>query len=228
MLRIVSRLVSIIVLLGSVSLFAVDGAVLINQATVTAAGGFPYKITQPGSYKLSSNLVVPADTDGIRVLTSGVTIDLNGFGIIGAINCDTASCLPVPTVISHGIISRIGALTVRNGHVRGFHTGIFTEGGLVEDVQLLSNSAFGTNAFNAVLRRNNVAANGGTGIGCGSCVVTENVVTSNAGQAAILAEGTVFGSNLFFRNGSLLLTDASSVSQHNSSCVDNNGNGGPC
>ena len=28
---------------------AVDGVVLINQSTVTAAGGFPYVISQPGS-----------------------------------------------------------------------------------------------------------------------------------------------------------------------------------
>ena len=39
--------------------FAVDGQVLINMSTVTAAGGFPYKITQAGSYKLSGNLTVP-------------------------------------------------------------------------------------------------------------------------------------------------------------------------
>ena len=47
--------------------FAVDGTVLINQSTVTAAGGFPYKIMQSGSYRLSGNLFVPeADTTAIR------------------------------------------------------------------------------------------------------------------------------------------------------------------
>ena len=29
--------------------FAIDGQILINQATVNAAGGFPYKITQAGA-----------------------------------------------------------------------------------------------------------------------------------------------------------------------------------
>ena len=33
------------------SAFAIDGVVLINQSTVTAAGGFPYMITKTGSYK---------------------------------------------------------------------------------------------------------------------------------------------------------------------------------
>jgi hypothetical protein len=47
-------------LMFSAPAFAVDGVVLINQSTVMAAGGFPYKITQPGSYKLSGNLAVTA------------------------------------------------------------------------------------------------------------------------------------------------------------------------
>ena len=63
------------------ALFAADGQVLINQSTVTAAGGFPYVISQPGSYKLSGNLNVPSGTNGIVIQSSAVTIDLNGFSI---------------------------------------------------------------------------------------------------------------------------------------------------
>src|SRR5271170_3750944 len=68
--------------------FAVDGVVLINQSTVTAAGGFPYTITQPGSYRLSGNLTVPnVNTDGIVISVDNVNIDLNGFSIIGPAVC---------------------------------------------------------------------------------------------------------------------------------------------
>jgi hypothetical protein len=68
--------------------FAVDGVILINQATVMAAGGFPYKITQSGSYKLSGNLVVAASgTDGIDIMASNVSIDLNRFTISGPVTC---------------------------------------------------------------------------------------------------------------------------------------------
>lgn len=63
--------------------FAADGQVLINQATVMAAGGFPYRITQPGSYKLSGNLAVPPGLDGVDITADSVTLDLNGFSIIG-------------------------------------------------------------------------------------------------------------------------------------------------
>jgi parallel beta-helix repeat protein len=62
--------------------FAVDGVILINQATVMAAGGFPYKITRPGSYKLSGNLVVTtAIAEAIVISSDDVTLDLNGFSI---------------------------------------------------------------------------------------------------------------------------------------------------
>src|SRR6266436_6650069 len=70
--------------------FAVDGVVLINQSTVMAAGGFPYVISQPGSYKLSGNLTMNTTNTGnyrgndvpIVISSSSVVLDLNGFSII--------------------------------------------------------------------------------------------------------------------------------------------------
>ena len=44
--------------------WAVDGVVLINQSSVAAAGGFPFFITQPGSYKLSSNITMNVTSAG--------------------------------------------------------------------------------------------------------------------------------------------------------------------
>src|SRR5258707_1116396 len=74
--------------LAPASLFAVDGQVLINQSTVNAAGGFPYTITQPGSYKLSGNLTVPnGNTTAIVIASDHVTLDLNGFSILGPVDC---------------------------------------------------------------------------------------------------------------------------------------------
>src|ERR1700722_13317331 len=76
------------VLLAAVPTFAVDGQVLISQATVIAAGGFPYKITQAGSYKLSGNLSVPVNVNGIEINASNVTLDLNGFDISAPGRCE--------------------------------------------------------------------------------------------------------------------------------------------
>src|SRR6266568_4278046 len=102
-----------------------------------AAGGFPYKITQPGSYRLSGNPTVPdANTTAIQVLADNVIIDLNGFSIIGPVVCTgspVTSCSPTPTNsnvnpnagVDGGLFNNI---TVVNGTVRGMgRRGIFLE-----------------------------------------------------------------------------------------------------
>jgi len=96
---------------------AVDGVVLINQATITAAGGFPYTLAQPGSYKLSGNLAVPANTNGIVIAVNNVTLDLAGFSIT------TTPPVVVPPFTT-GIRSNGGtvssAVTIKSGTIRGF------------------------------------------------------------------------------------------------------------
>ena len=84
--------------------YGTDGVVLINQAVVLngnvtpeSAPGFPVTISVPGSYRLSSNLTVPdADTKAISVEADDVTIDLNGFSIIGPIVCTEGAASPGP------------------------------------------------------------------------------------------------------------------------------------
>ncbi len=73
--------------------FASDGVSEINQTGATQTGcfsgdttGFPVTITTPGSYRLTSRIVLPNEnTDGIVVSTSSVTLDLNGFEIGGPV-----------------------------------------------------------------------------------------------------------------------------------------------
>jgi hypothetical protein len=76
------------------SAFGAEGIKMINQSTVMTAGGFPYVLSQPGSYKLSGNLTMSTTTTGnyrnsngaydiaIAINADGVVLDLNGFSII--------------------------------------------------------------------------------------------------------------------------------------------------
>ena len=96
---------------------AVDGTVLINQSTITngltgcpTGGHFPIVICQPGSYRLSGNLTVPdAITDAIDTNVDDVTLDLNGFSILG----------PHVQGPGNGITSCNSNITVSNGTIRG-------------------------------------------------------------------------------------------------------------
>ncbi len=72
--------------------FATDGRVEINQSTVLAAGGFPFRIVNPGSYVLTGNLDVTPGATGILILAHDVSLDLNGFAIRGTYVCDQTSC----------------------------------------------------------------------------------------------------------------------------------------
>lgn len=102
---------------------AVDGVVLIDQNRAIAgaitpgdAAGFPISINQPGSYRLSGNLTVPAGLNGIEINVDGVTLDLNGFLIQG------------PGVFPNGGFSAVNStrqrITVANGNVAGFVQGL--------------------------------------------------------------------------------------------------------
>lgn len=92
---------------------AVDGVTLINQATVNAAGGFPYKITSSGSYKLSGNVSVPFGVNGFLINADNVTFDLNGFTISGTAQGYASAFYGTGRQhirISNGIVTGIGAV----------------------------------------------------------------------------------------------------------------------
>jgi hypothetical protein len=227
MARILLSLIVSLTLCISVPVFASDGVVLINQSKVNAAGGFPFKITHSGSYKLSGNLTVPANTDAIELLVDDVTIDLNGFTIKGPIVCDNgtgANCAPAASGTPAGVSAPTAVgVDIRNGHIRGFVFGIQLLGGLVEDMEFVSNID-GIAGNDTVIRRTTARNSGNVGIICDGCVVTESIARDNFGSGFFLTGGGVFGSNrLTSSPGRTFVLDPSITSQHNSSC-----DGGVC
>ncbi len=117
---------------------AVDGVLEINQTAALAGGitegvqcvdgpGFPVTLCTPGSYILTSDLVVPASTSGIVLVADDVSLDLNGFSITGPASCNTSSC---PSGSGSGVVRGLiivpvpstkgDRVTVTNGAIRGF------------------------------------------------------------------------------------------------------------
>lgn len=86
-----------------------------------------YVITRPGSYFLTTNIVGVAGKSAIRIDTNDVTLDLNGFTLIGlsgqiAINTFTTS---------------INRIRIINGHLIGWSGGVdFITAGASADVTL--------------------------------------------------------------------------------------------
>ena len=101
---------------------AAQGRIELSQAGILAAGGFPFEIDTPASYVLTTNLDVPADTDGLDLTVAGAHIDLNGFAIRGPFVCGGgAGCAGGG---ASAIASSQGRgqdeTTIRNGRVQGF------------------------------------------------------------------------------------------------------------
>ena len=153
---------------GSLDLQA-DGRIEINQASVEAAGGFPFTISAPGNYVLTGPLTVPADTDGFLLTTSEVVIDLNGFSISSRASCNTTSC-PSGTgtaIRPQSGIAHAHRCTMRNGIVRGF-AGDCVQLGTHARVESLMVTECGLNGIsvnsNSVVRGNRVDQAGENGI----------------------------------------------------------------
>ena len=188
-------------------LHAVDGVVLINQNAALAgnvtsgdAAGFPVTISVPGSYKLSSNLTVPdPNTTAIEITVDGVTIDLNGFAILGPSVCSgspaVVSCSP--TGSGRGISSSNSDIAIFNGRIQGMGSdGIHLSGDhlRVEKIRAISNGVQGIFARSAAGDADVIACigsnNGFSGILVNG-VATGNTATGNR-DGGIVVDGTAF------------------------------------
>ncbi len=93
------------------------------------ATGLPVTITQSGSYQLTSNIVSGSNTiNVIEINADNVTLDLNGFSIIGPRTCTGDNATLVCTnsgMTAHGVTATSRKnIVVKNGIVQGFDTGV--------------------------------------------------------------------------------------------------------
>jgi hypothetical protein len=189
---------------------AVDGLIEINQNRALVGGvtpgdtpGFPVTITQAGSYRLTGNLNLPTtDTTGIRIESSEVSVDLNGFGVLAPGLCNgcpaTGGCTGGSGI---GILAVSPDVHVRNGIVRGMGSdGIqISFRGSVEGLATSFNGGHGINfpGGEGTVVRSNSHANGGRGVNIGGGgVVSGNRISCNADDGVNLARGTIVGNNI--------------------------------
>jgi hypothetical protein len=108
----------------------------VGSTTTPGDSACLYRITQPGSYYLTGNIIGEAGKHGIIIAADGVTLDLNGFRLIGA--SDTLNGISMPQF-------RVNVV-IRNGHVLGWGgSGIQSriDAGRIEGVTACSNGGWG-------------------------------------------------------------------------------------
>lgn len=245
-------IVGCLIALGVGNALAADGVLEINQSCVANGcfqgdtAGFPVQLTNPGSYILTSNLTLTsANTSGIFVRADNVSIDLNGFAIIGPTSCsgdpseDARSCTNAPT---HPTNPGIGIksvdlenpvdinhrVTIFNGTLRGTGAaGIFVGNqARVFDVTVSSASLAGIAVGDFSVIRNSTVEQTSTGIQAGDASVVEGcVATENASNGINIGDsGTVRGSTAR-DNGSYGLDAGDGTTVTQSSFVSNSSDG---
>jgi hypothetical protein len=180
---------------------AVDGVVLVDQARALAgnvtpgdAPGFPVTLSRAGSYRLSSNLTVPAGVNGIEITEDNVTLDLNGFTITGS------------GASARGIVAPAAqaGIAIRNGVVDGFGDSIRmfdSTHANIQDMRLYGSLSIVTGGQSII--RNNIAT-GLIQVACPS-IIQENVTDG------FISQVTNNGTCVKYHNRSLV--DAAAISE---------------
>jgi len=178
--RILTLLLGLGLGLDASSAFAVDGVIEINQTSVLAGGitpsdspGYPATIDTSGSYRLTSDLSLPSTSGvrGIEIVGGPVTIDLNGFTVLGP-----GSCAGIPPSCS-GAFGTVGIEISTSQPVR-IEGGTLT--GLLTAINVTNTS--GSDTRSAVLEDLAIEANSGTAVflsGSGSSVIRNCQINRN-------------------------------------------------
>jgi hypothetical protein len=141
---------------------------LLAQDPRMPISSLPFKITAQGSYYLTANLIATGSNAGITISADNVTLDLNGFSLVGGGSGSVAG-INVPAAQKN--------ILIRNGTVRGW-----TNGGInasnatnstIQGIRLSNNTAPST-FFNV----------GGMSVGDGS-TVKDCLVANNANSHGI-------------------------------------------
>jgi len=188
-----------------------------NDPTFSA----PIVINQRGSYYLAEDIFAVPDNHGIEITVGHVTLDLNGYSVIGSTELATLSGIYVDSG------DELSNIVIRNGAVRDFqgdgislssvdyaviervrvlHNGWDGTGsgismgphGHIVDTHVVDSGETGINAGNFnVMARVTVSGNGGSGIGCAvgsaGCKVIDSVAVSNDPSGIAVWFGVVEG-----------------------------------
>ncbi|HEX3409444.1 MAG TPA: hypothetical protein VHS07_04155 [Candidatus Binataceae bacterium] len=160
--------------------------------------GSTLRITKSGSYFLGANYVTALGAlPAITVAVNNVTINLNGFSLIGPGGTATSSAIGI------NVAAGVSGLTVVNGtiaKIRGTAL-VLGSNGIASGLQLIGNNGDGVQCTTACLVTNNViSGNTGTGLNFsdGTSGYQNNVISANGGT---VTGGTSLGHNVC--NGSL-------------------------
>ena len=156
----------------------------------TPIASLPFTIASPGSYYLTGNLTGLAGTNGITVTSGDVTLDLNGFALLGVSNSATG-------IQVAGAANPCTNVAIRNGTVRGWGgSGVaayYAVNAIVEHLTASGNQGDGINTGTGGLVRDCVVSSCGGGIDVSASTVRDCTVSYCTNYGISVAGGSVSG-----------------------------------
>lgn len=208
-------LLGVLLMLGAGTAPAAEGVLQISQACALAGcfdgdfPGWPVTINRPGSYRLTSNLDLtavanPASARAVQIGEDGVTLDLNGFAVLGAITCTGEPVTSCSHAVGSGAgISANSRASIGNGSVSGFSVGLScTDACRIADVTIAHNAGSGisTNNEGALVRDVISRSNGSYGI-FSQGRIEDSVIEHNQGVGLFMNPRSIASGNVVRENG---------------------------
>ena len=141
-----------------------ESRIAVNATNTPGDTDSLFKITQPGSYYLTGNVTALSGKMGIEIAADQVTLDLNGFALVGVAGSLNGVTIP-------GVHVNIA---IRNGALRDWGGGGVSAG----------------NASNSHFENLRASGNGAAGIQIGSgCVISGCAANGNTNQGITMGSG---------------------------------------
>ncbi len=177
-----------------------------------------YRISQPGSYYLTGNILGVAGKKGIEIDSSGVTLDLNGFelqGVAGALDGISVAGFRTSVAVTGGSVREwpgdgvdlnnatntlLSQVRSSNNTAAGFRTG---SGAVVRDCTSLLNGSYGfETSTQATISGCNAQQNTAAGFHLSiGAVITDCSAYANHGDGIRLSSNSIARSNICTTNG---------------------------
>ncbi|MDX2117111.1 MAG: NosD domain-containing protein [Planctomycetota bacterium] len=163
----------------------------INADTTPGDATAYFVISEPGSYYMQRNLIGPATRSAIRITADNVTVDLNGFAIVG-----DSEGTPGSLTFETGPIEN---LTIRNGSIRSWGSYVTLNplfNAIFEDLRIIGPYAgnLEASAQHSLFRRIVIDSTGEVGILAEkNCVIEDCVVVKREDSNFGLTSGIQAG-----------------------------------
>lgn len=175
-----------------------------------------FKITQPGSYYLTGNIIGAVGMHGIEIDSSGVTLDLMGFDLVGVVG----------SLDGIHVTNSIENIAVINGSARNWNKGVDVSNAVntrLADLRVSGTVSDGIHAGSStVVTGCAFLSNGGRGIHVsGNAVITDCVANNNTGHGISVSHSSVVSNSSSRANSGSGILTATGCTVTNCSVLNN-------